>query len=76
VRRGKVWTCALREPPDAADNTLVFASLLKECWIFFIFIRFQARVDREAGPIRGGVGSDVAVLAGNVAVLDVVRSWF
>ena len=62
VRRGKVRMCALREPPNAAHNTLVFALLLKECWIFFVFIRFRASVDREAGPIRGGIGSDVAVM--------------
>jgi hypothetical protein len=52
----------LREPPDAANNTLVFLSSLKERWIFFVFIRFRARIDREAGPIRDGVGSDVAVM--------------
>ena len=62
VQWGKVRMCTLREPPDAANNTLVFASLLKRNVGFFVFIRFRANVYREARPIRGGIGSDVVVM--------------
>jgi hypothetical protein len=63
--------CALCKPPNAAHDTLVFASTFKERGILFVFIFLWTCVDWEARPKGGSVGGNVAVM--NAILLNKVR---
>ena len=67
---GEVGPCALSQPTDQTDHTLVSLLALEECRALIGLIRFRARIDGEPRTIGSTIGSDIARV--DVVVFDKV----
>ena len=56
---GKIRPCALSQPTNRIDHTLVSLLAFKKCWAVIGFIRFRARIDGEPRVIGSGIRSDI-----------------
>jgi len=55
----EVGPCALSQPTDRTDHTLVSLLALEECRALIGLIRFRARIDGEPRMIGSTIGSDI-----------------
>ena len=49
-------------PANGTNNALVFASMLKECRRFLVFIGFRYGINRKSRAVGRGIGRDAAVM--------------
>jgi hypothetical protein len=71
VGRSKIRSCALCQPANGANNTLVAALAFDEGGAVIGFVGFGTCVDREAQAVGSDLGCDVACV--DVVVFDKVR---
>ncbi len=69
--RSKIRSCALCQPANGANNTLVSVLAFNEGRAVVGFVRFGTCVDREARALGSGVGGDVACV--DIVVFNKVR---
>ena len=67
---GEVGPCALSQPTDRTNHTLVLLLAFEECKAVIGLIRFRARIDGEPQSIGSGIGSDIPPM--DVVVFDKV----
>ena len=67
---GEVGPCALSQPTDRTDHTLVSLLAFEECRAVIGLIRFRARIDGEPRTIGSGIGSNIPRV--DVVVFDKV----
>ena len=67
---GEVGPCALSQPIDQTNHTLVSLLAFEECRTVIGLIQFRARIDGEPRTIGSGIGSDF--LRMDVVVFDKV----
>ena len=67
---GEVGPCALSQPTDQTNHTLVSLPAFKEFRAVIGLIRFRARINGEPRTIGSGIGSDI--LRTDVVVFDKV----
>jgi hypothetical protein len=67
---GEVGPCALSQPTNRTNHTLVSLLAFEECGADIGLIGFRARVDGETRTIGSGVGSDIPRV--DVVVFDEV----
>ena len=67
---GEVRPCALSQPTNQTDHTLVSLLAFEECRAVIGLIRFRARIDGEHQTIGSGIGSDISHM--DVVVFDKV----
>ncbi len=67
---GEVGPCALSQPTNRTNHTLVSLLAFEECRAVIDLIRFRARIDGEPRTIGIGIGSDIPRM--DVVVFDKV----
>jgi hypothetical protein len=56
---GEVGPCALSQPTNQTDHTLVSLIAFEECRAVIGLIRFRARINGEPRTIGSGIGSNI-----------------
>ena len=69
--RSKIRSCALCQPANGVNDTLVSVLAFDEDGAVISFVGFGTCVDREARAIGSGIGGDVACV--DVVVFDKVH---